>query len=156
MKQAIQAYVQSCTICQQAKAEHIKKPGLLSPLPIPKEAWSLVSMDFIGGLPKRKSYDTILVGMAKFSKYGHFLPLSHPFTALQVAQLYVDQVYRLHGLPKVLVTDRDPIFTSTLWQELCRLTNTTMNMSSASHPDIDGQTEKLNQCLETFLRCMVH
>ena len=122
MKQAIQAYVQSCTVCQQAKAEHIKKPGLLSPLPIPKEAWSLVSMDFIRRLPKSKIFDTILVVIDKFSKYGHFLPLSHPFTALQVAQLYVDQVYRLHGLPKVLLTDRDPIFTSTLWQELCRLT----------------------------------
>ena len=156
LKQDIQAYVQACVVCKQAKSEHIKKPGLLSPLPIPKEAWNMVSMDFIGGLPKSKNFDTILVVIDKFSKYGHFIPLCHPFTALQVAQIYVDNIYKLHGLPQVLVTDRDPIFTSNIWQELCKLTDTKMNMSSANHPQTDGQTEKLNQCLETFLRCLVH
>ena len=103
MKRDIQSYVKECTVCQQA--EHIKKPGLLSPLPVPKEAWNLVTMDFIGGsplpvpkeawnlvtmdfiggLPKRKNFDTILVVIDKFSKYGHFLPLALPLTALQVA-----------------------------------------------------------------------
>ena len=114
MKQHIQEYVKRCILCQQAKSEYIKKPGLLSPLPVPKEAWNMVSMDFISGLPKSKSYDTILVVIDKFSKYGHFIPLAHPFTALTVAQVYLDNVYKLHGLPQVLVTDRDPLFTSTM------------------------------------------
>lgn len=81
--------------------------------------------------------------------------MAHPFTALTVAQLYINNVYKLHGLPKVLISDRDRIFTSAFWQELCRLSDTTMNMSSARHPQTDGQAEKLNQSMETFLRCMV-
>lgn len=156
LKQFVEQFVKSCSICQQAKSEHIKKPGLLSPLPIPKEAWNMVSMDFISGLPKSKNYDTILVVIDKFSKYGHFIPMCHPFTALSVAQAYLDNVYKLHGLPKVLITDRDPLFTSNVWQELCKLTDTKMNMSTANHPETDGQTENLNQCVEIFLRCMVH
>ena len=107
MIQDTQAHVQNCTVCKQGKSEHIKKPGLLSPLTVPKEAWNMVSMDFISGLPKSKSYDTILVVIDKFGKYGHFIPLAHPFTALQVAQVYLDNVYKLHGLPMVIVTDRD-------------------------------------------------
>jgi len=91
----------------------------------------------------------------KLSKYAHFLPLAHPFTALQVAQLYFDQIYRLHGLPKAIISDRDKIFTSTIWQTLFKLSDTALLMSSSYHPQTDGQTERLNQCLETFLRCLV-
>ena len=69
LKQCVEQFVKSCSICQQAKSEHIKKPSLLSPLPIPKEAWNMVSMDFVSGLPKSKNYDTILVVIDKFSKY---------------------------------------------------------------------------------------
>jgi hypothetical protein len=156
MKEHIKQYVQQCTTCQQAKSEHVRIPGLLSPLPIPTEAWSTISMDFIDGLPKSGQYDCILVIIDKYTKYGHFIPLSHPFTALTVAQKYIDTIYRLHGLPSVVISDRDPLFTSKLWQELFRLSDTKMNMSSAHHPQTDGQTEKLNQCLETYLRCSVH
>jgi hypothetical protein len=92
----------------------------------------------------------------KFSKYAHFLPLSHPFTALSVAQLYFNNVYKLHGLPKAIVSDRDRIFTSALWKELFKLSGTDLLMSSSYHPQTDGQTERLNQCLEAFLRCTVH
>jgi hypothetical protein len=90
----------------------------------------------------------------KFSKYGHFIPLSHPYTAQTVAQLYVDNVYKLHGLPKVIISDKDKVFTSAFWQNLFKLTDTTLNMSSSYHPQTDGQTERLNQCMETYLRCM--
>jgi hypothetical protein len=92
----------------------------------------------------------------KLTKYAHFLPLSHPFSARQVAQVYLDNVFKLHGLPAVLVSDRDPIFTSRLWQELFRLTGTELAMSSSRHPQTDGQMERVNQCLETYLRCFVH
>jgi transposase InsO family protein len=91
----------------------------------------------------------------KFTKYGHFIPLSHPYTALSIAQLYLDHIYKLHGLPRVIVSDWDKVFTSSLWQELFKLTHTTLNMSSSYHPQTDGQTERLNQCLETYLRCMI-
>jgi transposase InsO family protein len=148
--------VQACDICQRAKSEHIKLPGLLQPLPIPTRAWSTVSMDFVDGLPKSDGADVILVVIDKFTKYGHFLPLSHPYTALQVAKLYFNQVYRLHGLPQAIITDRDKVFTSNLWQELFTLSDTQLLMSSSYHPQTDGQTERLNQCLEAFLRCTVH
>lgn len=138
-------------MCQQPKVEHVGTPGLLQPLPVPAKAWDVVSLDFIEGLPKSSRYDTILVIIDKFTKYGHFIPMAHPYTALSVAQLFVDNIYKLHGLPKVLISDRDKVFTSALWQQLFKLTDTTLNMSSSYHPQTDGQTEHLNQCLETYL-----
>jgi len=155
MKQFIRDYVKACSTCQQAKPEHIKSPGLLQPLPIPEQAWSVVCMDFVEGLPSSHGFTVIMVIVDMLSKYAHFLPLAHPFTALQVAQLYFDQIYKLHGLPKAIISDRDKIFTSTLWQTLFRLSDTALLMSSSYHPQTDGRTERLNQCLETFLHCLV-
>lgn len=91
-------------------------PGLLEPLGVPKGAWQVVTMDFITGLPKSSGFAYILVVVDKFSRYAHFIPLAHPFTALSMAMAYVKEVYRLHSLPEAIVLDRDPIFTSTLWQ----------------------------------------
>lgn len=82
--------------------------------------------------------------------------MSHPFSAAIVALKFMEQVYRLHSLPEAIISDRDPIFTSKFWQELFRLTKTELNLSTASHPETDGQTERVNQCLEIFLRCFVH
>jgi hypothetical protein len=155
MKKTVREYVSSCQVCSQAKPEHTKTPRLLQPLPVPDQAWSIISLDFIEGLPKSQSYDTILVVIDKLTKYGHFIPLKHPYTALSVAQLFLNHVYRYHGMPNIIISDRDRIFTSALWQELFRLSHTTLNMSSAYHPQTDGQTERLNQCLETYLRCMI-
>jgi transposase InsO family protein len=155
MKQQVKNFVAACTVCQQAKSERVAYPGLLEPLKVPDGAWQVVTMDFINGLPKSSGYDCIMVVVDKFSRYAHFIPLKHPFTALSVAQAYVKEVYRLHALPVAIVSDRDPVFTSTLWQELFRLTQTELRMSSARHPETDGQTERVNQCLEGFLRCFV-
>lgn len=112
-------------------------------------------MDFVEGLPKSGGKNCILVIVDKFSKFAHFLPLSHPFTASQVAKLFMQQVYRLHGMPSSIVSDRDKVFTSLFWQELFRLSNATLCMSSSYHPQTDGQTERVNQCMEAFLRCFV-
>lgn len=155
MKQDIKQFISNCQVCSQAKPEHCKLSGLLQPLPVPKQAWHTICMDFIEGLPKFKAYDTILVVIDKFTKYGHFIPITHPFTALTVEQVFMNHVYKLHGMPKVIVLDRDRVFTSSLWKELFRLADTVLNMSSAYHPQMDDQTERLNQCLETYLRCFV-
>jgi IS30 family transposase len=113
-------------------------------------------MDFIEGLPVSEGFNCILVVVDRFSMYSHFLPLKHPFIALQVAKLLLDAVVRLHGLPKSIVSDRDKIFTSHLWKELFRFTDTTLLISTAYHPQTDGSTERVNQCLKMFLKCCVH
>jgi hypothetical protein len=115
MKADITRYIQVCSVCQQAKSERVKLPGRLQPLPIPPEAWHTVSLDFIEGLPVSNSFDTILVIVDKFSKYGHFIPLRHPFTAHTVARAFLDNVYCRHGMPQVLISDRDKVFTSAFW-----------------------------------------
>lgn len=156
IKQTVKDYVAACEVCAQAKSEHCKLPSLLQPLPILPTAWHTISLDFIEGLPKSKSYDTILVVIDKLTKYAHFICLPHPYTAALVAQVFLHHIYKLHGMSSIIISDRDRVFTSAFWQELFKLTDTTLNMSLAYHPQTDGQTEHLNQCLETYLRCMVH
>lgn len=156
MKQSITQFVQACSVCHQAKADRTKLPGLLQPLPVPERAWQVISMDFIEGLPTSQGFNCILVVVDLFSKYAHFLRLKHPFTASSVAPVFLQQVYRLHGLPTAIVSDWDKIFTSHFWQELFRLAQVELRLSSAYHPQLDGQSECVNQCLETFLRCFVH
>ncbi|WVZ77708.1 hypothetical protein U9M48_025546 [Paspalum notatum var. saurae] len=138
-------------VCVQAKPDRSKMPGLLLPLPVPSSAWQIISMDFVEGLPRSSGHDCILVVVDKFTKYAHFLALAHPFNAARVAK-----VYHLHGLPESIVSDRDRVFTSLFWQELFRLAGVALRMSSSYHPQSDGQTERVNQCMETFLRCYVH
>lgn len=156
LKKSVQLFVDSCSMCKQAKAERVRYPGLLQPLPVPEHAWQVVSLDFIEGLPLSLGFNCILVVVDKFSRYAHFIALAHPFTAFDVALAYMQNVYKLHGLPQSMISDRDCIFTSNLWSELFKLTDTQLRMSSAYHPQTDGQTERVNQCLETFLRCFVH
>ncbi|WVZ69477.1 hypothetical protein U9M48_018253 [Paspalum notatum var. saurae] len=156
MKKMIRDWVQSCTVCLQAKPDRSRYPGLLQPLPTPDHAWQIISMDFIEGLPRSKGSNCIFVVVDKFSRYAHFIPLSHPFTALSIATAFLDNVYKLHGMPQSIMSDRDRIFTSNLWRELFRLSGTKLCMSSSYHPQTDGQTERVNQCLETFLRCFVN
>lgn len=109
-----------------------------------------VCLDFIEGLPKFRQFNTILAVIDKFPNLVTlFLCL------ILTQQSYLNNIYKLHGMPKVLVSDRDRVFTSALWKELFKLSDTVLNMSSAYHPQTDGQTERLNQCLETYLRCFV-
>lgn len=156
LKMAVKQFVSTCSICQQAKPDRTKYPGLLQPLAIPAGAWQVVSLDFVEGLPTSNRMNAILVVVDKFSKYSHFVPIAHPFTAAAIAKVYMVNIYKLHGLPQALISDRDRIFTSQFWQSLFSLAGVKLHMSSAYHPQSDGQTERVNQCMETFLRCFVH
>lgn len=156
MKTAVRKFVSSCLTCQRAKPDRSKLPGLLQPLPVLAAAWQMLSLDFMEGLPPSQNVNCILVVIDSFTKYAHFLPLSHPFTASGVAKVFLNQVYRLHGLPAAIISDQDRIFTSNFWRELFRLADVQLDMSSSYHPQTDGQTERLNQSMETFLRCFAN
>lgn len=108
----VRQFIRHCDTCQRSKNETVAPPGLLNPLPIPQHVFSDISMDFIGGLPKSKGKDTIFVVVDRLTKYAHFMALSHPYVAADVAQVFSDQVYKLHGWPTTIVSDRDAVFLS--------------------------------------------
>lgn len=112
-------------------------------------------MDVIEKLPKSEIFDTILVVVDRYSKYAHFFPLKHPFTTQGVAQLILDNVVKLHGLPKSFVSNRDKIFTRTFWKQLFKLLEVKFVLSTTYQPQIDGQNARVNQSLEMYLRCVV-
>ncbi|KAK8942857.1 hypothetical protein KSP39_PZI008725 [Platanthera zijinensis] len=154
MKPEIYAYIQQCGVCQKCKAENQHPAGLLQPLPIPGRVWQDISLDFIEGLPMSNGKKTVMVVVDRLSKQAHFMAISHPHTAEMVAQIFLDSVCRLHGLPASLVSDRGAVFLSQFWQELFRLLHVKLKLSTAYHPQTDGQTEVVNRCLENYLRCM--
>lgn len=150
LRPSVVEFVKNCGVCQKCKADLNAYPGLLQPLPIPDSVWDEVTMDFIEGLPKSNGKEVIMVVIDMLSKYAHFMALSHPFSAVSVAQTYLDHVYKLHG------SDRDKVFVSQFWSELMKLQGIQHKLSTAYHPQTDGQSEVLNRCLEGYLRCMCH
>lgn len=155
MKHQVEDFVKQCAICQQSKHVHHHPLGLLQPLPIPDGIWQDLSMDFIEGLPKSEGFSVILVVVDRFTKYAHFIPIRHPYTASSIAQSFMDNVVKLHGLPKTIVSDRDTVFLSHFWTTLFKLYKVDLHFSTAYHPQSDGQTERVNQCVEMYLRCPV-
>jgi hypothetical protein len=156
MRTDIWAYVQSCSVCAQDKLDRAKYPGLLSPLPVPRSSWEHISMDFVEGLPTSGHANAIMVVVDRYSKFAHFIALHHPFLIASVSRLFIDNIYRLYCMPLSVVSDRARVFTSKFWQLFFSMASTTLCMSSTYHPQKDGQTECVNQSLETYLHCFVH
>ncbi|XP_061485300.1 uncharacterized protein LOC133385725, partial [Rhineura floridana] len=149
----IKDYVAACDTCQRAKSHPGKPPGLLLPLPTPPGPWHSVSLDFITDLPASRGMTTILVVVDLFTKMAHFLPCAGLPSAPETAQLFLTQVFRLHSLPDHLISDRGAQFTAWFWQALFRALNVQIHLSSAHHPQSDGQTERTNATVEQYLRC---
>jgi hypothetical protein len=112
-------------------------------------------MDFVEGFPKVGGKCVVLTVVDQFSKMAHFVPLGHPYTTLTVAQAFFDHIVKLHGFPCSIVSDRDPVFTSTLWKELFALSGVKLRLSSAFRPQTDGQSEVTNRVLSVYLHCLV-
>lgn len=135
------------------KAQRQLPKGLLQPLPVPQERWESISMDFITTLPRSSEGNTqILVVVDRLSKMAHFIPCKKAVSAPNVASLFIQHVFKLHGLPKSIVSDRDPKFTGHFWTSLFKSLGTNLLFSSAYHPQTNGQTERVNQILEEMLR----
>jgi hypothetical protein len=121
MKQGICAFVDEFDVCQRNKGETIKAPGTLQQLMIPPAIWRDISMDFIVGLPKSGNKSVIMVVVDHVPKYAYLCVFQHPFTASTVAQVCMYYIFKLHGMPHSIVSNKDPTFTSNFWQELFRL-----------------------------------
>lgn len=134
MKTEVDDFVKQCSTCQQAKHSHNRPAGLLQPLPIPQGIWRELTMDFIGGFPLSAGANVIMVVVDQLTKYAHFVPLKHPFTASSVADAFLDTVVKLHGVPLSIVSDRDPIFISRLWKQLFSSLGTKLKFITAYHP----------------------
>ena len=149
----VKHFVRTCDACQRHKHVSMKPAGLLKPLQIPSRRWEHVSMDLITDLPKTpRQHDAIIVFVDKLSKFVRFAPTKTDISSSEAAHIFTDRVVSLFGLPKKLITDRDPRFTSNMFREFCRLFDIKNAFSTAFHPQTDGQTERYNQVLEDMLR----
>ena len=139
MKIEIVEYIARCMECYKVKAEHRHPAGLLQPLPIPEGEWEVVRIDFITGLPRtNKQHDSIMVVVDKLTKYSHFIPLKTTHKATYVVDIFLKEVAHLHRIPKTIMFDRDPKFTSYFWKGLFKGFGTNLNFSTAYHPESDG------------------
>lgn len=153
MKKSIAEFVARCTTCQMVKIEHQRPGGELQPLDIPVWKWEHVTMDFVTCLPRtQKKNDAVWVIVDRLTKSAHFLPMRMTMPMPQLAQLYLSEIVRLHGVPVSIVSDRDTRFLSRFWRSLQEAFGTTLNFSTAFHPQSDGQSERTIQTLEDMLR----
>jgi len=147
------SYVESCQTCCRSKTPRAKPIGLLQPLPVPPRPWHSISMDIITDLPMINSFDSVLVVVDRFTKLAHLIPCSKNLTSAGLADLFLKDVVRLHGLPSDIVSDRGTIFVSQFWTTLMKSMGIQQKLSSSYHPQTDGQTERVNQCVEQYIRC---
>lgn len=155
MYQYVEQWTQNCHTCRRIKPSREARQGILRPLPVPERSWQDISMDFVTHLPPSCGYDAILVVVDRLTKMKHFIPCKGTCNAEEVARLYAYNVWKLHGLPQTIVSDRGPQFVAQFWKHLTRRLQITNLLSTAYHPETDGQTERTNAVLEQYLRAYV-
>jgi IS30 family transposase len=138
------------------KVDHRHPVGLLHPLPIPEKKWEVITIDFITKLPKTtRKHDSIMVVVEKLTKVAHFVPVKKTHTMANIAEIYMREIVRLHGIPRKIVWDRDTKFTSNIWKGLFKGFGRNINFSTSYHPQSDGKTERVNRVIEDMLRMYV-
>ena len=156
LRKDAEAYARTCDVCQKTKTDRRSKAGLLRPNPIPRRPFEWVSMDLVTGLPPSEGYDAIFVAVCRLTKYAVCVPCAGTLNTVDFARLFIEQVILKHGLPEHLISDRDPRWTSEFWRAIARELNLHLSLSSSHHPQHDGQTEIVNQTVETMLRAFVN
>jgi transposase InsO family protein len=158
MKDKVSKFIKQCVSCQQNKHSTHAKYGEAQAMEPPTAPWTNITMDFVTQLPVSKDpvtnyvYDSIFVVVDRFTKAAEFVPFRHSYTAEQLARVFLDRIVRHHGIPESIVSDRDKLFTSNYWTTLLAAIGTKKKLSTAYHPQTDGQTERVNQTMETYLR----
>jgi len=152
----VKRYVEGCDQCQRMKNRAEMPAGKLRPNQVPERLWQHISVDFITKLPVSKGHDSILVVCDRFSKMSHFVATTEKTTAEGLARLFRDNVWKLHGLPESVISDRGPQFVAGMMKELNKMLGIETKLSTAYHPQTDGQTERTNQELEQYLRMYVN
>ncbi|GAU43989.1 hypothetical protein TSUD_91680 [Trifolium subterraneum] len=156
MKTEIAEFVSRCIVCQQVKIEHQKPAGPLQPLEIPEWKWEHITMDFVTGLPRnQKGEDSIWVVVDRLIKSAHFIAVKSTYKASRYAEIFLEEIVKLHGVPVSIVSDRDPTFTSHFWRAFQKTMGTRLRMSTSNHPQTDGQSERTIQTLEDMLRACI-
>ena len=152
----VDQFLRNCHTCQCSRTSRHVSFAVLRPLPIPNAAWHHISMDFITGLPWSNGCNAVLVVVCRLTKMRHFIPRRDTCTAEQLADLYARHIFRLHGLPESIISDRGTQFTAKFWRALCRILKIEALLSTPFHPQTDGQTERSNAILEQYLRAYVN
>ena len=156
LKEDVKKYVQGYIKCQQNKVQHQRKAGELHPLEIPEGPWQDISIDMIGPLPRSNEMDAILVVVDHFTKMIRLKATMTNLSSEEVAKIYRDKIWKLHGIPKTILSGCGPQFASKFMEDLTRILGTKRKLSIAYHPQTDGQTERINQEIGTFLRHYVN
>ena len=156
MVQDISDYCKSCPTCATSKSPTEKPRGLLKTMPVPTHPWQYIGIDFVGPLPESSnrngSYDMICVIIDLLTAMVHLIPTRQTYKATDMAEVIFDTVFKLHGLPERIISDRDSLFTSHFWKKLHALLNIELRLSSAFHPQTDGATERANRTMTQMLR----
>ena len=158
MRDKVGKFIKNCVSCQQNKHSTHAKYGEAQAMEPPTAPWTNITMDFVTQLPSSKdpvtgyNYDSIFVVVDRFTKYAEMIPFRHSYTAEQLAHVFKDRIIRYHGIPESIISDRDKLFTSNYWTTLLAAIGTKKKLSTAYHPQTDGQTERVNQTMETYLR----
>ena len=156
MRETITRYVKNCDTCQRIKVVRPAPYGMLQPNEIPMRPWQSIAMDFITDLPISDGYDSILVVIDRLTKMSHFVACRKDLNAKGLAALMTKEIFRLHGIPKDIISDRGTLFTSEFWKQYTKEMEIERRMSTAFHPQTDGQTEPTNAILEQYLRAYIN
>uniref|UniRef100_A0A3B3HPI5 Gypsy retrotransposon integrase-like protein 1 n=1 Tax=Oryzias latipes TaxID=8090 RepID=A0A3B3HPI5_ORYLA len=154
MERDVKEYIAACTTCARSKTSNRPPSGHLLPLSTPSRPWSHIAVDFVSGLPPSQGHTVILTIIDRFSKAAQFIPLPQLPSASETADVLINHVFRHHGIPSDIVSDRGPQFTSQVWRAFCSALGATVSLTSGYHPQSNGQAERANQELEAALRCL--